>query len=149
MRYAWTRDEPLLAIENLAIAAGERVFLGTDATTYRGSWGQSQIDLSGYARGGDTLVVRFDFGTDGCNGQDGWYVEPSYRFSDKWGIYARYEDVDAARDQDKFTQNEFGINYWPVPGVVLKIDYRMRDHSLSALADEDFDAIDLGFGYNF
>ena len=85
----------------------------------------------------------------GADEQDGWYVEPSYRFSDKWGVYARYEDVDAARDQDKFTQNEFGINYWPVPGVVLKIDYRMRDHSLGALADEDFDAIDLGFGYNF
>jgi hypothetical protein len=85
----------------------------------------------------------------GADEQDGWYVEPSFRFSDKWGIYARYEDLDAARDQDKFTQNEFGINYWPVPGVVLKIDYRMRDHSLSALADEDFDAIDLGFGYNF
>jgi hypothetical protein len=32
---------------------------------------------------------------------------------------------------------------------VLKIDYRMRDYSLPALADEDFDAIDLGFGYNF
>ena len=85
----------------------------------------------------------------GADEQDGWYVEPSYRFSDKWGVYARYEDIDAARDQDKFTQNEFGINYWPVPGVVLKIDYRMRDHSLGALADEDFDAIDLGFGYNF
>jgi len=95
---------------------------------------------------------RFDgFAVEGAGAdeQDGWYVEPSFRFSDKWGVYARYEDVDAARDQDKFTQNEFGINYWPVPGVVLKIDYRMRDHSLGALADEDFDAIDLGFGYNF
>jgi hypothetical protein len=85
----------------------------------------------------------------GADEQDGWYVEPSFRFSDKWGVYARYEDLDAARAQDKFTQNEFGINYWPVPGVVLKIDYRMRDYSLPALADEDFDAIDLGFGYNF
>jgi hypothetical protein len=81
--------------------------------------------------------------------QEGWYVEPSFRFSDKWGVYVRYEDLDAARDQDKFTQNEFGINYWPVPGVVLKFDYRTRDHSLPALAAEDFDAIDLGFGYNF
>ena len=85
----------------------------------------------------------------GADKQDGWYVEPSLRFSDKWGIYARYEDLDAARDQDKFTQSEFGLNYWPVPGVVLKVDYRVRDHSLPALAVRDFDSLSLGFGYNF
>jgi Zn-dependent metalloprotease len=55
--------------------AGEEAFVGTNATTYRGSWGQSQVDLGGQARGGDTIVLRFDFGTDGCNGQDGWYVD--------------------------------------------------------------------------
>jgi hypothetical protein len=85
----------------------------------------------------------------GADRQDGWFVEPSLRFSDKWGIYARYEDLDAARDQDKFTQSEFGLNYWPVPGVVLKVDYRMRDHSLPELAVRDFDSLSLGFGYNF
>jgi len=119
--------------------------------------GQLFTAHAAFQRGGFGLRAlyagwRFDgFAVEaaGADEQDGWYVEPSFRFSDKWGVYARYEDVDAARDQDKFTQNEFGINYWPVPGVVLKVDYRMRDHSLSALADEDFDAIDLGFGYNF
>jgi hypothetical protein len=85
----------------------------------------------------------------GADRQDGWFVEPSLRVSDKWGIYARYEDLDAARDQDKFTQSEFGLNYWPVPGVVLKVDYRMRDHSLPELAVRDFDSLSLGFGYNF
>lgn len=85
----------------------------------------------------------------GADKQDGWYIEPSLRLSDNWGVYARYEDLDAARDQDKFTQSEFGLNYWPVPGVVLKVDYRMRDHSLPALAVRDFDSLSLGFGYNF
>jgi Zn-dependent metalloprotease len=55
--------------------AGEQAFVGTNATTYRGSWGESQVDLSAYAHGGDSVVLRFDFGTDGCNGQDGWYVD--------------------------------------------------------------------------
>jgi len=55
--------------------AGQEAFAGTDANTFRGSWGQSQIDLGGYARGGDTIVLRFDFGVDGCNGQDGWYID--------------------------------------------------------------------------
>ena len=66
LRAAQWNDNPL---------AGEEAFDGTNATSYRGSWGQSQVDLSAYARGGDTIVLRFDFGTDGCIGQDGWYVD--------------------------------------------------------------------------
>jgi hypothetical protein len=81
--------------------------------------------------------------------QTGWFVEPSFRLTDKWGFYARYEDLDAARDQDKFTQSQVGFNFWPTDGVVLKMDLRRRDFSLPALSTSDFDAIDLGFGYNF
>jgi len=81
--------------------------------------------------------------------QSGWYIEPSFRVSDKWGVYARYEDLDAVRQQDQFTQSEIGFNYWPVEGVVLKMDFRSRDFSLPALSSSDFDAIDLGFGYHF
>jgi outer membrane murein-binding lipoprotein Lpp len=84
-----------------------------------------------------------------ADSQQGWYVEPSWRVTEQWGVYARYEDLDAARDQDQFTQSEVGFNYWPLPGVVLKMDYRKREHSLVSLADSDFDAIDLGFGYAF
>ena len=81
--------------------------------------------------------------------QSGWFVEPSFRLTDKWGFYARYEDLDAARDQDKFTQSQVGFNFWPTDGVVLKMDLRRRDFSLPELSASDFDAIDLGFGYNF
>ena len=81
--------------------------------------------------------------------QTGWYLEPSYRLNEKWGFYARYEDLDAARDQDKFTQSQVGFNYWPTEGVVLKMDLRRREFTLPSLSQSDFDAIDLGFGYNF
>lgn len=81
--------------------------------------------------------------------QTGWYIEPNFRISDKWGVYARYEDLDAARQQDRFSQSEFGFNYWPVDGVVLKMDFRSRDFDLPALSSADFDAVDVGFGYNF
>lgn len=81
--------------------------------------------------------------------QDGRYIEPSFRLSDSWGIYARHEDLDAARDQDRFSQNEIGLNYWPTDGVVLKLDVRRRDFDLPALAISDFTAVDLGFGYAF
>ncbi len=84
-----------------------------------------------------------------ADSQSGWYIEPSFRLTDKWGVYARYEDLDAARQQDQFTQSQFGVNYWPTDGVVLKMDFRSRDFALPALSASDFDAIDLGFGYNF
>jgi Zn-dependent metalloprotease len=54
--------------------AGQPGFSGIDAGELGGSWGQSQIDLSHFAGAGDTVQLRFDFGVDGCNGNDGWYI---------------------------------------------------------------------------
>ena len=85
----------------------------------------------------------------GAEEQSGWYVEPSIRLNPNWGIYARYEDVDGARDQDEFTQWEAGLSYWPVPGVAVKVDYRSRDHALASQAGRNFDVLDLGVGYQF
>ena len=55
--------------------AGEEAFSGSDATVPTGSWVTSVVDLSGLAAPGDTLVVRFDFGVNECNGLFGWYVD--------------------------------------------------------------------------
>ncbi len=85
----------------------------------------------------------------GADRQDGWYLEPSYRLNSNWGIYARYEEVDGARDQDQFSQWEAGFNYWPLPDVVLKFDYREREHELLSELGRDFSGIDLGVGYQF
>jgi hypothetical protein len=88
----------------------------------------------------------------GADNQTGWYLEPSYRFSTSlgdWGFYTRYEDVKGARTQDQFTQNEIGLNYWPIDKVVFKFDYRQRDHDLASDVGRDFDGIDIGLGYQF
>jgi Zn-dependent metalloprotease len=56
--------------------AAEDAFSGSDGGVVTGSWGQSQIDLG--AAGvtpGDSIVLRFDVGRDGCGGLDGWYVD--------------------------------------------------------------------------
>ena len=55
--------------------AGEAAFTGNDGGSVEGSWGQSQINLSGIASAGDMVRLRFDFGVDGCNGLTGWYVD--------------------------------------------------------------------------
>lgn len=85
----------------------------------------------------------------GADRQDGWFVEPAYRLSPRWGVYARYEEVDAARAADQFSQVEAGFNFWPHPDVVLKFDYRQRDFDGLAMAGQDFDGVDLGLGFQF
>ena len=55
--------------------AGEGAFSGSNEGTFDGSWGQSQVDLSGMAEPGDTIRIRFDLGVDQCVGIDGWYVD--------------------------------------------------------------------------
>ncbi len=55
--------------------APEPVFTGSDEGSVLGSWGQSQLDLTGLVSPGDTFILRFEFGQDGCTGMVGWYVD--------------------------------------------------------------------------
>lgn len=55
--------------------AGQDAFTGTDGGQPTGSWGTSYIDLEDLGDAGQTIQFRFDFGMDGCNGIDGWYVD--------------------------------------------------------------------------
>ncbi|WP_452223154.1 M4 family metallopeptidase [Lacinutrix chionoecetis] len=54
----------------------QNAFTGTDPGSNKGSWGTSVINLSalGVTANG-TVQFRFDLGTDGCNGRDGWYLD--------------------------------------------------------------------------
>ncbi len=100
------------------------------------------------------LIAHWDFSGDaveaaGADKQTGWYVEPSYRLNNKLGFYTRYEEVDAARDRDQFSQWELGLNWWPTDNVVVKFDYRDRSHDLDGERGRDFTGIDIGLGYSF
>ena len=100
------------------------------------------------------LYAHWDFSGEaveaaGADKQSGWYVEPSYRASNKLGFYTRYEEVEAARKQDNFNQWELGLNWWPAPNVVFKFDYRDRSHDLLSQNGRDFTGFDLGMGYSF
>src|SRR5690606_10982341 len=55
---------------------GQEAFTGTDGGSLSGSWGQSVVDLSALgATANATLQFRFELGTDGCNGNEGWYLD--------------------------------------------------------------------------
>ena len=56
--------------------AGQRIFSGADEGAVTGSWGTSQVDLSIIGvHPGETIRLRWELGTDGCGGWDGWYLD--------------------------------------------------------------------------
>jgi hypothetical protein len=61
---------------------GQRAFTGTDGGSLGGSWGQSVIDLSKIGVvSGSNIKFRFELGTDGCNGIEGWYLDEIYVYN--------------------------------------------------------------------
>jgi Zn-dependent metalloprotease len=56
--------------------AGQPSWSGNNAGTVNGgTWGRTLVNLAGFARAGDTVRLRWDFGTDICSGRTGWYVD--------------------------------------------------------------------------
>ncbi|MBT8243849.1 M4 family metallopeptidase [Winogradskyella sp.] len=54
----------------------QEAFTGTDEGWATSSWGTSIVDLSQVGvTANSTLKLRFELGTDGCNGLDGWYLD--------------------------------------------------------------------------
>lgn len=84
----------------------------------------------------------------GADKQAGWYVEPSFKLSEEWGLFARYNLWDnRAGDAvaSKKKQIDVGVNYWPHPDVVLKADYQRQDND----DGKNQNGFNLGVGYQF
>lgn len=82
----------------------------------------------------------------GRNEQIGWYLEPSYKLSEQWGVFARYNawDNEAGDNSDSAQkQTDIGINYWPHPSVVVKADLQNQHGTIGN------DGFNLGLGYQF
>jgi hypothetical protein len=55
---------------------GQRVFTGADVGSVAGSWGTTLVDLTTTGvQAGDAIALRWELGTDACNGWEGWYVD--------------------------------------------------------------------------
>ncbi len=83
----------------------------------------------------------------GADEQTGWYVEPSYKITPQWGLYARQSSWDNQVNSGNDTQNDqtdFGVSYWPHEDVVIKANYQLLDK-----AGTNDDGFMLGVGYQF
>ena len=108
------------------------------------------------------LYAGWEFGTNsgtangaridrlGLDSQYGWYLEPSYKLNDSFGVFVRYEDVEGGRvdsvagrefRRDHFSQWVVGFNWWLHEQVVIKADYIARKY--------DADAVDKAGQHNF
>jgi len=84
----------------------------------------------------------------GADKQEGFYVEPSYKITEKLGVFARYSEWDnqAGGNADtEYDQADIGVNYWLTNTVVLKADIQNQD----APNDVETDGFNLGVGWSF
>ncbi len=85
----------------------------------------------------------------GADEQSGFYVEPSYRITPRWGVFGRYNQWDnqAGSNGNNTEKKQYnaGVNFWPHPDVVLKADLQMQDNEGS----KNDNGYNLGVGYQF
>ena len=84
----------------------------------------------------------------GADKQKGWYVEPSFKLSEQWGVFARYnlwDNTAGDNTASKKKQIDVGMNYWPHPDVVLKADYQRQNND----DGKNLNGFNLGVGYQF
>ena len=85
---------------------------------------------------------------DGADEQTGFYIEPSYKITDKLGIFARiseYDNTAGGAADSAIEQFDLGLNYWLHPNVVFKIDYQNQDNSSGTGSD----GINIGVGFSY
>lgn len=112
------------------------------------AWRRGPFGLRALYAGWD-IDEAIDGFAAGADRQEGWYVEPSWRFDERWGVFARYSDWDnqAGGSLDTaYSQWDVGLNYWLEEGVVLKLDYQRQD---APAGKDQLDGLNLGVGLSF
>ncbi|NND81818.1 MAG: porin [Gammaproteobacteria bacterium] len=81
----------------------------------------------------------------GRDQQQGYFLQPSWRINDEWGLFARYSEWnnEAGLPGEDAKQFDIGVNWWLHEDVVLKADYENQSGS------EDDKGFNLGVGYQF
>jgi len=123
-------------------AAGDAWLYEAHASIQRGPFGLRALYARWNLDGRGPKAVGADI-------QEGFYIEPSYKITPGWGVFARYNDWDnqaGSRGHNTGkTQINTGLNFWPHPDVVLKADVQIQDNN-SAKNDNGYN---LGIGYQF
>ncbi len=85
----------------------------------------------------------------GADEQTGWYIEPSFRINNHFGLFARYNEWDntaGSSTDSEYQQFDIGVNWWPHKDVVVKVDYQDQD---APAGSTELDGVNVGLGYEF
>ena len=116
----------------------------------------------------DTELINQNNGLEGSGSvgekQSGWYVLGGYnifsplnsgnKYMEYLAPFVRYEKYDTQKEvlsgfernpANERTEYTFGVNYKPIPNVVIKAEYQKLDNA----ADEAKDQFNFGMGYVF
>jgi len=115
---------------------------------------EAHADVQRGAVGFRALYARWDIDGDGAKAvgrdeQEGFYIEPSYKLTPKFGVFVRYSQWDNEAGNSSDSEQKLyngGFNYWPHPDVVLKADYQEQDNESNSGEEDGFN---LGIGYQF
>ena len=122
--------------------AGSATLFEAHAVVKRGNFGLRALYATWDLEGSGPESV-------GADEQTGWYIEPSYKFLQNIGIFARYSEWDnhAGNSADsKYDQFDIGLNWWIHEDVVVKVDYQAQS---TPSGKKELDGFNIGLGYEF
>ena len=119
-----------------------RTLFETHAVFQRGNFGLSALYVTLNPNGSNPSPLNTD--------KTGWYLEPSYKISEHFGLFASYNRWSYGVDESSNAENkqiDLGVNWWPREDVVIKAIYRKQDTSEEeSVRDNGFD---VGLNYQF
>jgi hypothetical protein len=128
--------------QSLDAAAGSATLFEAHAVIQQGDFGLRALYATWDLNGAGPKSI-------GADEQTGFYLEPSYRINDKFGLFARYNQWDntaGSASDSEYEQIDFGINWWPHEDMVIKIDYQDQD---APTGKAELDGFNIGFGFQF
>jgi len=126
------------------LTAGDATLFETHAVIEQGPFGLRALYATWDIDGSGPKAI-------GADEQTGWYIEPSYRINEQFGVFARYSEWDnQAGDSSidsEFEQIDVGVNWWLHKNVVVKADYQFQDAESDSA--KELEGLNLGIGYQF
>jgi Zn-dependent metalloprotease len=106
--------------------AGEPAWTGGNAGVVKsGSWGRTHVNLGNFAKGGDTIRLRWDLGSDGCAGAVGWYLDNVNLFSCTPNVPAiTVADIAVTEGDAGSTQVPFTVSLSKATIVPVAVSYQ-------------------------
>ncbi|MFQ5589819.1 MAG: hypothetical protein ACE5HE_01525 [Phycisphaerae bacterium] len=103
------------------------------------TWG-----LDAQLRKGPWEVLSELAAKDAEEDRTGFYLQPSYRFNERWAVFYRYDLLEIEHD-DRTQEHTVGVNFRPIPEVSLKLEYF---HSIHA-EDDDYNGVTASIAVAF